>query len=225
MSMACESTWQPARPSTPAPTPVPVPVPVPAPASVRRAAGPAVSLRGFRLAVPQACAHPSSSQYAQLQAGAAFCVSLENTTDCEADCDLYLDGVLVGHYRVGAGRTVLVERPTGLAQCFVYQPDGSVRAFDADLPLEPSSVGLVKAVFRPASAATTNSTLVPPEIQRGPAVSVSAPYASADKEPHPFRVQNKAPLSSQHFSFVPLLCSNSADEATLYMRLISAGAF
>ena len=172
---------------------------------------PAVALNRFKLAVPEGKPHPSSSQYAQLQPGQRFSVQLDNWSEREADCSLFLDGVLMGHYRIGDERSVQIERPSGLPQAFTFGADGSAKQFDAHLPLDPKQVGLLKAVFVPAGGCE-NVSAIPPSL---------APESSeaAEKEAHPFEIAARANASQQRFAFVPRLQSEQ-QPTTLFLRLV-----
>lgn len=191
-------------------------------ATVQVSDAPSVTLNGFKLGVPEARAHASSSQYATLSNGAPFSCELTNTSERDADCDLYVDGVLLGHYRVGGGKTVRVQRPTALAQQLTFDEAGSLRRFDKHLPLDPSQLSLVKAVFKAACCNARNSTMVPPAL--APACEArGAPSLLPTTEPHPFAVESSAAASSQRFAFVPPLDDTDPSEATtLFVRLVSA---
>lgn len=171
-------------------------------------------LNGFELLVPEATINTSSSQYGSLAEGSSFSVELGNQTEQEADCDLYLDGVLMGHYRVGAKKKISCQRPTALNRRFTYRAEGSLRSFDNDIPIDPESNGLIKAVFKPKFP--SNTTPIPPllnPVTPDPVI-----------ERHPFSKECSAPLSSQCFVTVPAVESGTS-RTTLIIRMIPRGPF
>lgn len=179
---------------------------------------PTAQLNGFKLAVPEASLHTSSPQYAALKQGDVFSFELGNALSQDCDCDLFLDGVLVGHYRVPAKKTILVERPTALALRFTYSAQGTIANFDTHLPLEAAQIGLVKAVFKPEGS-TQNAMGVPPQLTP-PQVMVA--QQKAETVAHPFDVSATAKASTQQFAYVPNLTTDDAHSTTLFMRLVSA---
>ena len=168
-----------------------------------------ISLNRFSICIPEAKPLAQSPQYVGLQEGTCFSLKLGNMSDSDADCSVYLDGILMGHYRVCSGRAVVAERPTALAQKFTYAAQGSVKSFDQDLPLDAASIGLIHAVFKPAST-LQHSTLPPP---------LKQPRQPEAPAPHPFRIESSAAASRQQFVTVPSV-DGDATPTHLYMRLI-----
>jgi hypothetical protein len=180
---------------------------------------PCVTLKQFQLSVPEASAHPGSAQYAKLNHNQAFSLELSNKGERECDCEVHIDGVLMGTYRVGAGCTVRAERPTALAQRFTFKSEGTVRNFDQHLPLDPAQVGLVKAVFKPAMA--EDNCMAPPPLLASSNGFAAYTYSnSIAMEAHPFEVKSGAASSAAQFDYVPLLECDHAGVATLFIRLI-----
>lgn len=179
---------------------------------------PIVELNRFSLTIPEASTHTSSPQYAALSEGSSFSLKLGNENRAECDCEVFLDGVLMGRYRVPGNKSVCVDRPTALAQKFTFSSTGSVRRFDQHLPVDPAQHGLLKVVFKPSSG-IANSTMIPPQLSAPPVPQ------TAQKPAHPFDIASTAQNSTQQFTYVPPLTSVDANATTtLFMRLVGGAA-
>ena len=190
---------------------------------------PPVSLNRFSICIPQGQAHESSNQYVKLRHMKEFSIRLSNDDNVECDCDVFLDGILMGHYRVGAKKSIDVKRPTGLALDFKFARQGSVKCFDTNLPLDPDTLGLLKVIFKPfAIDKTTAYSNVPPPLHppenngntqvNAEQLLVQHPFK---ENTSPFAVQSNARKSEQQFQYIPALDQYDTNKTTiLYVRLI-----
>lgn len=174
----------------------------------------AVSLNDFTVSIPESTGTGSSPAYATLHEGAIFTIALSNAKDVDCQCDVSIDGILVGHYYVAAHSEEVIERPTGLDKCFVFSASGSMQNFDADLPVyDAEQLGLVKVTFNPVRKVARTSAI--------PQIGTKANTRAEDKS-HPFTINGRLATSLQEFEFrAPLTDIDAGEVTVIYLRMIA----
>jgi len=173
-----------------------------------------VSLNDFTVAIPESSGAGRSSAYATLHEGAVFTIALSNAKDVDCQCDVSIDGILVGHYFVAAHSEEAIERPTGIDKCFVFSAAGSMQNFDADLPVyDADQLGLVKVTFKPTRKVARTSAIPPMRTKEN---------KRAEDKSHPFTINGTLITSLQDFEFrAPLTDIDAGEVTVIYMRLIA----
>ena len=105
--------------------------------------------------VPE-CLEETCDNYVVMQHGSHYSLKLSNhhkdggrSKPCDAD--VFLDGKLVGSWRIPYGQNIVIERPADDSGKFTAYKKGSVEAAQAQIDSGSSDLGLIKVVFRPGT--------------------------------------------------------------------------
>lgn len=114
-----------------------------------------VSLNGFMVQVPE-CIEETCDNYVVMRHGKTYSLKLSNHhkdgRQCKpCDADVYIDGKLVGTWRIPFGQNIVLERPVDDSGKFTAYKNGSVEAKQAQIDPNSSDTGLIKVVFRPGT--------------------------------------------------------------------------
>ena len=112
-----------------------------------------VHLNGFsvRVEAPNAkkVKGAQGSTYIAMPNKSEYSLKLTNERETECDVVVNIDGEFVGKWRINAGQTIEVERPTNVAKKFTFFEETSKEAKSAGVAIEKEENGLVDVVFYP----------------------------------------------------------------------------
>ena len=76
-------------------------------------------------------------------------LKLHNGKSSRCDAEVWVDGELIGVWRINPYSTIIIERPTAIDRKFVFLEENSTNAQSAGIVSGRRNNGLVKVIFRP----------------------------------------------------------------------------
>ena len=91
----------------------------------------------------------NNADYIALDNNTEYAIRLFNDRDIIADAEVYVDGELVGSWRIDAHDSITIERPGDIRRKFTFFSERSSEAFEAGVERGRDENGLIKVVFKP----------------------------------------------------------------------------
>lgn len=113
------------------------------------------SLNGFSVNVPQA-QEETSDGYIVLKHGQNFSLRLHNGhkycgSNKPADAEVWIQGKLIGTFRVPANQTIEIEHPVNDSGKFTAYRNGSIEASQIGIDPASNENGLIKVIWKPGN--------------------------------------------------------------------------
>lgn len=123
------------------------------------------NLNGFRVSVPQALSETSEG-HVRLHHGQHFTVQLHNghrnyNGSMPCDAEIILNGKSVGTFRISAGQTITIERPSNDTGAFTAYNEDSNEAASIGIDRNSQSLGLIEVKFRPGNHRRRAEVVIP----------------------------------------------------------------